>query len=384
MSPEILIVGGGVMGASTAWHLASRGCRDVLVLDRGAEPGAGSTGRATGGFRTQFATEINVRLSLLSREKLLRFPDEVGADPGYRPRGYLFLAADKTQLATLRSLGPLQRSLGVEVQEVDPKDIRRLNPAIEIGEIPGGTFGPQDGFIRPLDILRGYTEAARRLGVRFEYGVDVLDVEIDGARAIGVRTARETITAGHVVNAAGAWAAGLARTAGVEIPVVPVRRQVAPTEPTGLLPEDMPMTIFLEDGFHLRVRDGRVLLLWPEETPSSDPFDTSFDPRWLDGLIERAHARVPRLREARLDRDRCWAGLYEMTPDKHTILGPAPGVEGFWLLTGSSGHGVMHSPALGQLAAELILDGAARSLDAHPLRPTRFAEGAPNPEVSLL
>ncbi|HSN85531.1 MAG TPA: FAD-binding oxidoreductase [Thermoanaerobaculia bacterium] len=384
MSPEILIVGGGVMGASTAWHLASRGCRDVLVLDRGPEPGAGSTGRATGGFRTQFATEINIRLSLLSREKLLRFSDEVGADPGYRPRGYLFLAADEAQLATLRSLGPLQRSLGVEVQEVDPEDIRRLNPAIEIGEIPGGTFGPQDGFIRPLDILRGYTDAARRLGVRFEYGVDVLGVEVDGARATGVRTARETITAGHVVNAAGAWAAGLARTAGVEIPVAPVRRQVAPTELTGLLPEDMPMTIFLEDGFHLRVRDGRVLLLWPEETPSSDPFDTSFDPRWLDGLIERAHARVPRLREARLDRDRCWAGLYEMTPDKHTILGPAPGVDGFWLLTGSSGHGVMHSPALGHLAAELILDGTARSLDVQPLRPTRFAEGAPNPEVSLL
>ncbi|HJX29409.1 MAG TPA: FAD-binding oxidoreductase, partial [Thermoanaerobaculia bacterium] len=184
--------------------------------------------------------------------------------------------------------------------------------------------------------------------------------------------------------AAGAWAAGLARTAGVEIPVAPVRRQVAPTEPTDLLPEDMPMTIFLEDGFHLRVRDGRVLLLWPEETPSSDPFDTSFDPRWLDGLIKRAHARVPRLREARLDRDRCWAGLYEMTPDHHAILGPVPGIEGLWLLTGSSGHGVMHSPALGHLAAELVLDGTARSMDIQPLRPTRFAEGAPNKEVSLL
>lgn len=383
--PEVLIVGAGVMGASTAWHLANRGCRDVLVLDRGPEPGAGSTGRATGGFRTQFATEINIRLSLLSREKLLRFPEEVGADSGYSPRGYLFLAADESQIETLRSLRPLQRSLGVEVEEIGPEDIRRLNPAVEIGEIPGGTFGPEDGFIRPMDILRGYTDAARRLGVRFEYGVDVLGLEIEGGRAAGVRTADGTIPAGHVVNAAGAWATGLARTAGVEIPVAPVRRQVAPTEPTDLLPEEMPMTIFLEDGFHLRVRDGRVLLLWPEATPSlEDPFDTSFDPRWLDGLIERAHARVPRLREARLDRDRCWAGLYEMTPDHHAILGPAPGAEGLWLLTGSSGHGVMHSPALGHLAAELVLDGAARSMDIHPLRPTRFAEGAPNPEVSLL
>jgi sarcosine oxidase subunit beta len=384
MSPEVVIVGGGVIGASVAWHLASRGCRDVLVLDRAPEPGSGSTGRATGGFRAQFATEVNIRLSLLSREKLLRFPEEIGTDPGYRPRGYLFLAADEAQLATLRSLRPLQRSLGVQVEEVGPEDIRRLNPAIALDGIPGGSFGPQDGFLRPLDILRGYAEAARRLGVRFEPGAEVLGVEVQGGRTVGVRTARGTIPARHVVNAAGAWAASLERTAGVEIPVEPVRRQVAPSAPTDLLPEDMPMTIFLEDGFHLRVRDGRVLLLWPSEEPWPDPFDTTFDPRWLDGLIERAHARIPCLRQGRLDRDRCWAGLYEMSPDKHALLGPAPGLEGFWLINGSSGHGVMHAPALGQLLAEMILDGAASSIDTHPLRPSRFAEGQPNPEISLL
>jgi sarcosine oxidase, subunit beta len=382
---EVVIAGGGVMGASVAWHLASRGCRDVLVLDRAPEPGGGSTGRATGGFRAQFATEVNIRLSLLSREKLLRFPEEIGADPGYRPYGYLFLAADEAQLATLRSLRPLQRGLDVEVEEVGPDDIRRLNPAVVLDGIPGGSLGLQDGFIRPLAILQGYTEAARRLGVRFDYGAEVLGVETRGDRAVGVRTSRGTIPARHVVNAAGAWAAALAWTAGVDIPVEPVRRQVAPSFPTDLLPEDMPMTIFLEDGFHLRVRDGRILLLWPAEQPWPDPFDTTFDPRWLDGLIERAHARVPCLLQGcRLDRASCWAGLYEMTPDKHALLGPAPGVEGFWLINGSSGHGVMHAPALGQLLAEMILDGAARSLDVHALRPTRFAEGAANAEVALL
>ncbi len=384
MTPEVVVAGGGVIGASVAWHLASRGCRDVLVLDRAPEPGAGSTGRATGGFRTQFATEVNIRLSRLSREKLLRFPEEVGADPGYRPYGYLFLAADEAQLAALHSLHPLQRSLGVEVEEVGPEDIRRLNPAVSLEGIPGGSFGPQDGFVRPLDILAGYAGAARRMGVRFEYGAEVLGVEVQGDRAVGVRTARGTIPARHVVNAAGAWAAALARTAGVEIPIAPVRHQVAPSEPTDLLPEDMPMTIFLEDDFHLRVRDSRILLLWPAEKPWPDPFDTTFDPRWLDGLIERAHTRVPVLLQGRLDRERCWAGLYEMSPDRHALLGPAPGVEGFWLANGSSGHGVMHAPALGQLLAEMILDGAARSMDVHALRPTRFAEGEMNPEVALL
>jgi sarcosine oxidase subunit beta len=384
MSPEVVIAGAGVIGASVAWHLASRGCRDVLVLDRAPEPGHGSTGRATGGFRTQFDTEINTRLSLLSREKLLRFPDEVGADPGYRPCGYLFLAANEAQLAALCSLRQRQRALGVQVEEVGPEDIRRLNPAVALDGIPGGSFGPQDGFVRPLGLLEGYLDAARRLGVRFEFGAEVLGVDVQGDRVLGVRTARGMIATRHVVNAAGAWAASLARTAGVEIPVEPVRRQVAPSEPTDLLPEDMPMTIFLEDRFHLRVRDGRVLLLWPSEEPWPDPFDTAFDPRWLDGLIERAHARVPCLRQGRLDRERCWAGLYEMSPDQHALLGPAPGIEGFWLANGSSGHGVMHAPALGQLLAEMILDGAATSIDTHVLRPSRFAEGQPNPKVSLL
>ena len=144
------------------------------------------------------------------------------------------------------------------------------------------------------------------------------------------------------------------------------------------------MTIFLEDGFHLRVRDGRVLLLWPQDHRSDDPFDIRFDESWLDGLLARAHARVPCLADVPVDRAACWAGLYEMSPDQHAILGRAPGLENLWLINGSSGHGVMHSPALGQLLAEMILDGEARTLDVHALRPSRFAEGEPNPEVHLL
>jgi sarcosine oxidase subunit beta len=385
--PEVVVVGGGVVGASVAWHLAARDCRDVVVLDRAATPGEGSTGRAAGGFRAQFATPVEIRLSLLSREKLLRFPEEIGADSGYRPYGYLFLAGDEAQIAALQSIRPLQREMGVPVEEIGLEDVRQLNPAVRTEGIAGGSFCPIDGFIRPLDILNGYVEAARRLGVRFDFGVEVTGFAVAKrlpGRVTHVETTAGPIAVRHVVNAAGAWAGALGRLAGVEIPVSPLRRQVAPTVPTDVLPEEMPMTIFLDDGFHLRVRDGRVLLLWPQPPTGADPFDAGFDEGWLPGLLERAHARVPCLKDVPVDRANCWGGLYEMSPDKHAILGLAPRLDNLWLINGSSGHGVMHSPALGQLVAEMILDGEAKTIDVHSLRPSRFAEGEAIPEFHLL
>lgn len=385
--PEVVIVGGGVMGASAAWHLASRGCTDVVVLDRSPAPGQGSTGKATGGFRTQFATEVNIRLSLLSREKLLRFSEEIGVDSGYRPYGYLFLANEEAQMEALRSIRPLQHGLGVPVEEIGPEDVRRLNPAVSAEGIVGGSFCPIDGFIRPLDILNGYVEAAKRLGVRFEYGAEVTGFAVAKrlpGRVTAVQTANGPVAADHVLNAAGAWAGELGRLAGIDIPVTPLRRQVAPTVPTSVLPEEMPMTIFLETGFHLRVRDGRVLLLWPQPSSSDDPFDAGFDEGWLSGLLEKAHRRLPCLRDVPVDREGCWAGLYEMSPDQHAVLGRAPRLENLWLINGSSGHGVMHSPALGQLVAEMILDDEAKAIDVRVLRPERFAEGAAIPEFHLL
>src|SRR5947209_13978629 len=199
-----------------------------------------------------------------------------------------------------------------------------------------------------------------------------------------VTTAKGAFAARHFGNAAGAWAGEVARMAGVQIPLRPLRRQVAVTHPTDLLPEDMPMTIFVDDGFHLRVRDRRVLLLWPDEPRTSNPFEANVEDAWVSEVVKKAHARVPCLRGAAIDRDKCWAGLYEMTPDKHSILGRAHGVENLYLANGSSGHGVMHSPALGQLLSEIILDGATTTLDTHALRPARFDEGEPNVAPDVL
>jgi sarcosine oxidase subunit beta len=383
---DVVIVGGGVIGASVAHHLAARGVRDILIFDRAPASGGGSTGRATGGFRAQYGTAINVRLSLLARSKLLTFKDATGVDPGYHQAGYLWLADDARQQAILEEGLALQRAEGlVEARAVGRDDIARLNPALSLDGIHGGVFCPTDGFIRPLQILEGYLHAAERSGVRTMWGSTVRKFDQDtNGQITAVVTDRERIGCGAVVNAAGAWAAGLAAMAGVSLPVEPLRRQVAATVPCDILPAGMPMTIFAGDGYHLRVRDGRVLLLWPTPGVPGAPFDTRVDDDWLADVREKTARRVPALRDIPVDRSASWAGLYEMSPDKHAILGPAPGCPNLYFINGSSGHGVMHAPALGQLLAEVICDGQATTLDVSALSPTRFAEGRMNRVSELL
>jgi sarcosine oxidase, subunit beta len=369
--PSVVIAGAGVIGASIAYHLASRGVRDVVVLDRGDALGAGSTPRATGGFRAQFATAADIALSLLSREKLRRFEDEIGVDSGYRPYGYLFIARSEQAMAQLRLANELQHACGLtEARVIDAEEVRGINPAVEDDAIVGGTFCPTDGFIRAMKILGGYVTASQRLGVRFEFGVTVRGMRTEGDRIVALETSRGDVYADVFVNAAGAWAG----TFGIDVPVAPLRRQVAATIETDILSETMPMTVWADDGFHFRVRDRRVLLLWPDSPPSS--FDASFDAgSWLPRVLAFTNARVPMLRDVPIDPDACWAGLYEMSPDHHAILGRAPALANLFLANGCSGHGVMHAPAIGQVIAELIVDGRS-SIDIHSLRPSRFAEGA--------
>jgi sarcosine oxidase subunit beta len=377
--PSVIIVGAGVIGASIAYHLASRGVRDVVVLDRGEELGAGSTPLATGGFRAQFATPADIALSLLSREKLRRFEDEIGVDSGYRPYGYLFIARSEQAMAQLRLANELQHSCGLaEARVIDADDVRRINPAVEDDAIVGGTFCATDGFIRAMKILGGYVAASQRVGVRFEFGVTVRGMRTEGDRIVALETSRGDMHADVFINAAGAWAG----TFGIDVPVAPLRRQVAATIETDILSDTMPMTVWADDGFHFRVRDRRVLLLWPDSPPSS--FDTSFDAdSWLPRVLAFTNARVPILRNVPIDPAACWAGLYEMSPDHHAILGRAPALANLYLANGCSGHGVMHAPAIGHVIAELIIDGRT-SIDIDSLRPSRFAEGEGIEAAALL
>ena len=383
---SVAVIGAGVMGASAAYHLARSGWRDILLLDRSGGPGEGSTGRATGGFRAQFGTTVNVRLSLLAREALGRFKDEIGADPGYVQAGYLWLAQSEAEREALRAALRVQHEWGLtEAAEIGLDEIGRLNPALDRRGILSGAFCPTDGFIRPLAILKGYLDAAARLGVRIEWGTEALGMRrgADG-RIVEVETSRGTIAVGAVVNAAGPWGGRVGALAEASIPVTPLRRQAAATVPCDLLPEEMPMTIYVGDGFHLRVRDGRILILRPTPGVPGRPFEASVDPAWVDDVASTARERVPVLRDAVIDHDACWAGLYEMSPDHHALLGPAPECPNLYLINGSSGHGVMHAPALGLLLAEIMTKGRAVTLDVEPLAPGRFAKSQAGEVTDLL
>jgi sarcosine oxidase subunit beta len=367
-----------VVGASVAYHLARRGWRDVVILDRTAEPGGGSTARATGGFRAQYATAVNVRLSLLAREKLRGFEAETGVDPGYESRGYLWLAGSTAELDELDRARAVQHTEGLtEAERLGPEDVARINPAVSLDGVVGAAYCATDGFIRPMSILNGYLRAAARLGAEVRWGVEATGFRRQPDGPIGaVDTTAGLLPVHAVVNAAGAWAARVAAWAGIDLPVAPLRRQAATTTVCDLLPSGMPMTIWAGDGFHLRVRDGKVLLLQPTPGVPGAPFDTRVDPSWVEMVERTAHERVPSLRSAVIDRAGCWAGLYEISPDKHAILGPAPACPNLFFINGSSGHGVMHAPALGHLLAEIMSDGKAGTMDAAPLRFERFAEGA--------
>jgi sarcosine oxidase subunit beta len=382
LTADVAIVGAGVLGASIAWHLGALGVRDVVLFDRGA-PGQGSTARATGGFRAQFGTELEVRLALLAREKLRRFRDEVGVDSGYEAHGYLWLARTSAQLEVLRAANAVQRACGlVEARILESAEIGAVNPAVR-GEFAGGAWCPTDGFLRALRILDGYLSGAQRQGAQVRTGAPVEAFRVERGKVTALRVAGEEVPCGTVVVACGAWSAPVAGMAGVLAPVSPLRRQVALTEPTSALPASMPLTIFVDDGFHFRVRDGRVLLLLPTPGNPGDPFDASVEPQWLDGVARIARERVPVLAGVPIDLQGSWAGLYEMTPDHLPLLGFSDVVENLFLACGCSGHGVMLSPALGQLAAELLA-GRTPSLPVEALRPGRFHAGSAAPAAALL
>ncbi|WP_328492902.1 FAD-binding oxidoreductase [Streptomyces sp. NBC_00414] len=376
---EVVVIGGGVMGTSVAHHLARAGVPDVVLVERD-ELASGSTSRAAGGVRAQFSDELNIQLGARSLEAFARFEEETGHDIGLHRVGYLFLLSTPEDVEAFEAGVRLQNGLGVPSRMTDPAEARRLSPLITTDGLLAAAFSPDDGHCTPEAVVHGYAAAARRHGATIVRHCEVTGIETRGDDITAVVTRLGRIATSTVVCAAGAWSRAVGAMAGVDLPVEPLRRQIAVTEAVPDLPPGLPMTIDFSSSLYFHT-EGPGLLVGmsdPEETPG---FATETHDRWIPRLYEAMEHRAPSLLDLR--RTGGWAGLYEITPDHNALIGEAPRISRFLYATGFSGHGFLQGPAVGEVVRDLYL-GQDPFVDITPLRAERFAADAPRPEVNLV
>jgi len=378
----VVIVGGGVMGVSIAFHLAEAGMRDVLLLDRSAL-GSGSTCKAAGGVRAQFSDPLNVALGARSLTAFERFGERPGQEIDLHQVGYLFLLDDEETVAAFERAAVVQRELGVDSRMITPAEVAELCPLVRTDDLLAGAWTPRDGHCTPESVVLGYATAVRRLGATIRTGVDVVGIDTTAGGVSAVVTSHGTVRTSTVVCAAGPWSAAVGDMAGVALPVVPYRRQVLFTEPIVQLPARLPMTIDFSTTFYFH-GEGQGLLMGmsdPDEPPS---FRVDTDDAWLPRLTEAMSRRAPGLLDVGVTGG--WAGLYEVTPDHNALIGMAATTPGFVYATGFSGHGFLQAPAIGEVVRDLVL-GREPFVDVTPLSVDRFAAADPaqaRPEVNLV
>jgi len=371
-SAEVIIIGAGIMGCSIAYHLAERGMRDILVLERD-QIGRGATADAAGGIRLQFSTETNIRLSQISLEYWEAFEERFGFNISLRQQGYLFLLTRDDEIPVFQHNLALQQSLGVPATWISPSEIAELNPAIVLDGVIGGTFCPRDGWADTSGSTMGFAQAARRAGVRIHEDAPVTGVIVDGDRVTGVEVQGQRVSTPLVICCAGPQTNAVGLLAGLDLPVHPIRRMSFVTEAFDAIPATVPMTIEFARSLYFHPESSGFLFgMSNADEPSSS--EKIVDDDWMFTTIEALIERAPAFEQATVRRG--WAGFYEVTPDDNPLFGRVDEVEGFLVAAGFSGHGYMQGPAIGLLIAELLLDGATKTVDMGAFRPGRFAEGA--------
>jgi len=368
---DIVIIGGGVMGASAAYHLAQRGVKNIVLLEKEKYFGTGATGRCAGGVRYQFSTEINVKLSQESLPMIEHFKEEIGQDVNYRQCGYLLVATNEKDAATFKQNVALQNGLGVPTQLLSGEDVRARLPQMRFPDAIAGTFNQKDGTVDPNGVVMGYVGAAQKMGVKAIENAEVTGITVSGGEIKEVQTNLGTIQTRMVLNVAGPWAALIGDMAGVKIPIIPLRRQMFTTNPLPEVPEDFPFVIDFAKSLYFH-REGEGLLIGMSNQEEKPGFDQNVDEDFELVNLEAAIERMPLVEKA--SRASHWAGLYEVTPDAHPIYGDTD-VKGFYLCAGFSGHGFMHGPVSGKLMTEYMLDGKYSTLDVSMLDLKRFEEG---------
>ncbi|MEV0220984.1 FAD-binding oxidoreductase [Streptomyces sp. NPDC050704] len=377
---DAVIIGGGVMGTSIAFHLAEAGVNDIVVVERG-ELGCGSSGKPIGGVRAQFSDPLNIELGSRSLRAYQDFPYRPGADIRLDSVGYLFLLTSDRQAAAFGNSVRIQNSLDVPSRVITPDEARRLCPYISTEGLVAAVYSPTDGHARPALVVHGYATAAARAGVRFATHTGVTGIDTLGDRVATVHTDHGPISCSTVICAAGAWSGQIGAMAGIELPVRPVRRQLAFTEPLAPPVPRIPFTIdFSSSAYFHNSDDGLLFGLADPDQP--DGFDTTWTSEWLELFRNVVRHRAPAL--ADMETADGWAGLYEVTPDHNALIGRSAELPGFLYATGFSGHGFLQAPAVGEIVRDLYR-GREPFIDISPLSADRFRTGADSrPEAHVV
>ncbi len=375
---EVIVVGGGVMGTSAAFHLAEAGA-DVLLVERGGLA-SGSTSKAAGGIRAQFSDPLNIQVARRSLDAFGDFATRPGAEIDLHRVGYLFLLDRADDVAAFERSVALQSSLGVPSRIVSPQEAAELSPLACLDGVLAATFCPLDGHAAPEAVVQGYAAGARAHGATVITGCEVTGIDVDRGEVRGVRTSLGDVATDTVVCCAGVWSKPLGRMVGVDLPVEPVWREISYTAPVPDLPASIPLTIDFSTGFYFH-REGPGLLFGMADRDQPPGFDAPTDPDWLLRVLEVAERRCPRLPELGLAGG--WKGYYEVSPDHNAVVGEASSPARFLYATGFSGHGFLQGPAIGEILRDLVL-GREPFVDVAPLSVERFSDGGSRPERNVI
>ena len=375
----VVVIGGGVIGLSAAYHLATAGVRDVLLLERDTL-GSGSTCKAAGGVRAQFSDATNIQLGARSLRVFERFGETFGQEIDLHQVGYLFLLDRPEDVEAFTANVALQNELGVPTRMIEPAEAKRLSPLVDIDGVLAASWSPDDGHCTPESVVLGYAGAARRAGVRVLTHCAVTGIEVDGGEVRAVITNAGRVRTDAVVCAAGAWSQTIGAMAGVGLPVEPLRRQVLTTGPVPGADRDTPFTIDFSTSLYFHSEGPGVLLGMsdPDEKPG---FELGRSDAWLPRLGDAIARRVPALADVGIVSG--WAGLYEVTPDHNALVGEDPAVSRFLYATGFSGHGFLMGPAIGEVVRDLYL-GRAPVVDVSGLDASRFTDRGSRPELNIV
>jgi sarcosine oxidase, subunit beta len=377
---NITIIGAGIVGASCAYYLAKRGAK-VTVLERANQPATGSTAKSAAGIRHQFSHPENVKMTLFSAKTFGNFETLTGYDAGYKKVGYLFLLSED-MLDSWAEQQTMQQGLGCRVQGLDLRETAEKFPYLDLDGLAGSSLGPDDGVVDPHAVTLGFLDAAKKLGATIKLEHEVLELKRQNNQWV-LLTSKGRLETDILLNAAGAFSGEVGKRAGLDIPVLPYRRNIYATSPATNFQHPTPLIIDMTTGVYLRSEGERFIFgLSNHDEPVGD--NQAVDWAWMEHTLELALPRFPFLETAGLDRKACWAGLYEITPDHIPILGRMPNAENFYNACGFSGHGVQHSPATGLILSEEILDGTSHTFDITDFRYERFSEARERLEANIV